>query len=625
MWLFLTAKIKFIQVKDLTLQKNRSGMAKIQLYISKSQRGFKSLVNLNPWDDVQRHIHDLDRAVELVSYDAARKNIFYVVSYLDSGCFFTIIRTIPERPVDHLEATLFIPAGLIVTADELSSVVERTISIISGASVSADDLAELRTLYATDYPVAGEEFWYIPSEGREYAVCLVGGSDSMALEAFYADRYQPAFASYAGVVLLPEGEGLEAKDNARILKTYSSERTVPLSAPEPGREGFVPHILRHTFDRTYLFAIGKTLEIVWRRAGFEPVTQEITVGESATVITPPDTSVARKAISPASFYITAQNKQPIESDCIVKVNGVEITEPTTFTYSELERAQVEISAHGYFPYIGRLDLASTTQALVQLMELRKVYRFELPVSTADHASPVRFEIRSKKEITASPVEGYVTGSGTIAEGTSKINNLIYVGSRARRSLLVTVLLSFVSLIAGVLIGWLAFSVDVSEEQRAAAPESVESRQTVDDLPEEEAIPATEVPDVLNGPEAPADISDRDVVAVEAVSDEKTSVVADLASAVAYLDANSVWKKEDMESNAVLVGLFDDMNNYRMERLKNHWAEVLKDSKNFAAVAKAARMGAGKRDPRTGKHTPAYNPDAADTSIHWLGYTSWIDP
>ena len=99
--------------------------------------------------------------------------------------------------------------------------------------------------------------------------------------------------------------------------------------------------------------------------------------------------------------------------------------------------------------------------------------------------------------------------------------------------------------------------------------------------------------------APADISDRDVVAVEAVSDEKTSVVADLASAVAYLDANSVWKKEDMESNAVLVGLFDDMNNYRMERLKNHWAEVLKDSKNFAAVAKAARMGAGKRDPRTG--------------------------
>lgn len=62
-------------------------MAKIQLYISKSQRGFKSLVNLNPWDDVQRHIHDLDRAVELVSYDAARKIYFMLSVILTADVF----------------------------------------------------------------------------------------------------------------------------------------------------------------------------------------------------------------------------------------------------------------------------------------------------------------------------------------------------------------------------------------------------------------------------------------------------------------------------------------------------------------------------------------------------------
>jgi len=599
-------------------------MAKIQLYISKSQRGYKSLVNLNPWDDVQRHIHDLDRAVGTVAYDPAVKNIFYVVSYLDSGCLFTIIRSIPERPVDHLEATLFIPAGLLATAEELTAVVDRTAEIISGTSVSTDGLTELRNLYATDYATASEEFSYIPSEGREYAVVTLGSNGGMTLADFFAARYQPDFMPFAGIVMIPEGSTLTAAANARVLETVSAGHVVPLAAPAPNREGFTPHIFRHTFDRTYLVPVGRPIEIIWRRAGFEPVTREVTVTDTDTVITSPDTSTARKAISPASFYITSQNRQQLDSECTVKVNGVLITEPVTFTYAELERAQVEIHAHGYFPYSGHLDLASTTQALVQLMELRKIYRFELPVRTTDHAAPVRFEIRTKKEITASPVEGYVTAGGNIAEGPSKINNLIYVGTRARNSTYVAAIAATVALILGVLIGYLAFHTANPEKAPANAPVEAQTTPAAEPL-----LPAPEVPDVLNGPETPDNTSpepEKETVAATAetpAAGENTT--GDIAAAVAYLDANKVWKKEDMESNAALAGLFDDMNNYRFDRLKGHWAELLKDSKNFAAVAKAARMSAGKRDPRSGRHTPTYNPDASDTSIYWLGYTYWIDP
>ena len=56
-------------------------MAKIQLYISKSQRGFKSLVNLNPEEDVRRFVGDFRTVLGKIGCDWSRMHVFLLVSY----------------------------------------------------------------------------------------------------------------------------------------------------------------------------------------------------------------------------------------------------------------------------------------------------------------------------------------------------------------------------------------------------------------------------------------------------------------------------------------------------------------------------------------------------------------
>ena len=126
-------------------------MAKLQLYITKSLRGFKSLVNLNPDEEVRRHIHDLRPALEVLDYDLTEKNIFYLVSYLPEGTMLTVLRTIPDGPQDHLAATIFVPANLDITPARMLEVVRLTTRKVSNPGVSAEDLNLLRETFASDY------------------------------------------------------------------------------------------------------------------------------------------------------------------------------------------------------------------------------------------------------------------------------------------------------------------------------------------------------------------------------------------------------------------------------------------------------------------------------------------
>ena len=70
-------------------------MNKLQLYITRSGANLKSIFNLNPNEDVRRHVTDLKDAVSLVDYNPEEKNIFYMLKSTDDGIFFIILRTIP--------------------------------------------------------------------------------------------------------------------------------------------------------------------------------------------------------------------------------------------------------------------------------------------------------------------------------------------------------------------------------------------------------------------------------------------------------------------------------------------------------------------------------------------------
>lgn len=602
-------------------------MAKLQLYISKSHRGYENLLSINPDEQIGRYIHDHRSALDIVSFDLGKEAlVLYLLRFIEEGLMLSVVRTLSDdeegsetdKTGDHVAGTIFVPKGLHINADDMVGAIEN----VRGALLSIGDgtlppstIAMLRETFAYDYSLKGDAPAVVPSHGKRFAYAYFG-TDTPDLPTLkdYAQVgfWQPGFSEYAGVWLIRHDKvareyGLKGRDNAVNLTRSKMARTTVVNAPGRSKQGFTPHIYGHLFNVPVLLPVGEQLHIEWRSPGFESVEQVVTiVPDDPAQIKAPNMASAVKTISPVTFYISEHGiARPVNS-FEIKVNGVVIDGPKAFSYRELVNAQVEITAQGYFPFTGSMDLASTTQALVQMRQMHRTYRFDIPLHTPEPSEDVRLYIKSRKPIEKCPIEGYAVAGDGILEGSGVTNKLVYVGGNSRRLMRMGLIAVVVAFLFGILIGWLAFSVDSSSAAPAhVAIEAPADRSDEADAPEPK--PAAAVPAAAAAQAAP------------------TPAAAAGEQAIAYLDSNKSWKRAEMEQIPGLAGIFDMMNTYDFAALEAAGAGPLGKSKNFAAVARAAAGAPSKRDPRQGLHAPTYVPADAEQSIAWRSYTFWIDP
>lgn len=635
-------------------------MNKLQLYIYKSLRGFKAVRNINPAENIQRHIHDMRHALEILDYDPAEKYLFYLISYIDEGAFFTILRTIPDQPLNHLATSIFVPNGLQITPDEMSDIVRRTTRMVSNPAVTPDELNELHTLFAKEYDVVPDAPSTVASMGRKFACCRYGGDTGRQLDDFFGKNlYQTAYLPYEGVMLVDAELGVTA--DADDLTDMQPAVNVSLLPPEENPGGFTPHIFHRAFTRPFLVPLGQDITVTWKRQGFEDRQQEITVESDGMVVPPIDTDDSRKAISPATFFITSHASKAPVHDAVITVNGIEINEQKTFTLAELKNADVTVQAPGYSPYHLRCDLAATTQALIQLPEMRKIYRFELPVKTSELGAPIRFEIHTKREITDSPIEGYSLND-SIQEGATRVNHLMFTGNSWLTAPRRTLIACAAALVLGFLLGWLLMGGSGENGEQAPGEQAFQPAGTTAQ-PEEQASspaapgkqafqPATQA--AKPTPQAAAAAALDSAAAYKAAilrtladvaqpaeqahgkqalqpapkaagqaANQATKPAANQAangSATDYLDSHKVWTRSEMEQYPDLRGLFDDLNNYRRDEIVDKWAPKLAGSKNFTRVANAMRNSRQKNRALSGTHNKA-----GDEAITWITYTYKVDP
>ncbi len=596
-------------------------MNKLQLYITKSFNGYKVLFNINPSEEITRHVHELRDVVEKVNYDPLEKNIFYHVSTVQSGTFLTVIRTIPSAPADHLAAWIYIPNELIIDGPTLQHVVEVTTRKVSGDRVTTDDVATLRELYGTEYPtdVNAPAMTASATNGRTAWRSYNGESGVTLTDLFGAGLFQLPYLDYSGVVFVDADLGLSV--DGYDLTSLPIAGPAVISPVEKTPEHFVAYVFGRAIDRPVRATLDSNVAFVWKHPGFEDVVQEEVITEADFTPTAPDTSGSRKAVSAASFQIAAQTGSVPLEDCRIVVNGVDVTdEPHLFTPAELASATVVINCEGYAPYSGRMDLASSTRALIRLQERTKVYCFEMPVKSADLGAPVRFKLFTKKTIDESPIEGYVALDDNIQEGESRTNHLAC--SHSSTSWLQRGIFLGIGLIAGILIGWLSNcqgspSISTSDTESSRAVDSVQEAILMEQLNINAAvIPQQPAP-------APAKVEEQPAPAPAA--DVAVNNAAVTQEALAYLDNNKAWTREELEKFPALKGLFDDMNNFRLAKLYGDWATKLSGSKTFSKLATHAKNGSIPKKLAKSKIEGDTFLKDGNTKITVQSYLNRIDP
>lgn len=583
---------------------------------------FNSQLNLNPNEDIRSYVKDVRSVLSTVDYDANEKNIFYLLTSVSAGVFVTILRTIPNNAGDHLAAWIFVPSNIEIATADLASVVKQTTRIISAVKVSGDDVAALRATFARDYVVRHDAPRCVPmNPSGQWAWRLYGGDTAPSLETFLGDGlWQQCYLPYRGILLVDADLQLTPVDVDLTAEPIGE--TAAILPPEKSDDGFDPWVFGMRLDAPVRATMGDTVTVIWRRQGFDDVSETITVDAPAVTPRQISTDDSRKIITPSSFKVTSLTTHARIRDCDILVNGRPITaDGVAFTRSELAQASVSVNAEGYFPYSGRMDLATLTQALIQLSERRKIYRFEVPVKSSDLGAPIKFDILSQKALNDSPLEGYEL-TADIQEGQSRTNHLRYTGAgvwQHRHAI------SFgVGLLIGIVLMLLLGTCSGSKDKETLTP-AANPDDTSTIVSAQAPTPAT--PTVITEEKTQDQVEQQpeaeQTPAKEDVSADNPATKQQIASACKYLDDNKIWTRADMEKQPALRGLYDDMNNLRYERLIEVWGPKLADSKLFADVAKHASLGKHKKE-RVLKVGSTFNKEG-DESISHQSYLNRIDP
>lgn len=575
-------------------------MNKIQLYITKSTRTFKSMVNINPEEDVRAAVTDVRTYLEKVDYDAAEKNIFYLLKSTASGTFVTVLRTIPTDLGDHLAAWIFFPSTLDISAEDAVEIVKYTTKKVAAQGLNADDLAELRGIFSKEYTPVDDAPAIVPcrSADDEFAVRFYGDNAGTSLAELVSSRYQLAYTPFSAVILIDDSLGITSA--APDLTHEPIENMVTVFPPDANADGFAPTIFGEPFTRPFYAPEGADIDIVWTKNGFDDITEGFKVEKTGDRPGPVATSTSKKAISAASFEITAlATRQSLDGQCSITVNGCEINGTRYFTLPELASAMVTVACDGFYTYSARIDLASSTRALIQLRERHKVYNFEISAKSSDIAGMISFQINTKNPLTESPIDGYVVAD-EMEEGTTRTNHLVYHPDLGHRPLIERAIYAAGGVIVGLLLGWLIFGGKGSSDtvETGVVADSTAVTETVDNT----ATPAGPQPAAAAAPQPAA---------------------TSLDDAVRYLDTNRTWTRTEMEQFPDLRGLYNDMNVIDRHKIVETWGPKLKESRTFQSIVEHAKMSYRKKARIKGNRNTFNAPD--DEKIAVQSYLNTIDP
>ena len=135
---------------------------------------------------------------------------------------------------------------------------------------------------------------------------------------------------------------------------------------------------------------------------------------------------------------------------------------------------------------------------------------------------------------------------------------------------------------------------------------------------------TQPVDKVDSEEQPAkSVMDQIPNAEQQATPTTTATSFNFTDALNYLDGSERWERDEMEKYSDLRGLFDDMNQFRFERLINYWGPKLSASKNFALVVAHAK-NACKNARKNGLQGKIYD-KPTHPSLRLNNYLRCIDP
>lgn len=362
---------------------------------------------------------------------------------------------------------------------------------------------------------------------------------------------QHEYAKYKGIFLLNQSVGF-GNDFEKLGAEIKEVRT--LQAPKT-QEGFKPYIVvagqTELFTKAVEFPDGADVCIKWKKEGYKSISKKAKVTDKEEDFQNSIKIDAKediyKEVHCDNIKVYGSDGSPI-ANFEVWLNRLP-EDRKTFYVPARRNCQITIKADEYEDKDVTLKELTSDKG-IKLEKKLHHYRFAL------EGSNVEFSITTQRRLTKSPIKGY-SADDDISE--KDVNHLSY-GAILQKIMYFGIGIGACLLAVGLYVGWNVFVMD-------REPKFVDKQE-----------------------------------AGQTATQDEDDTLTDTQKALNYLQNNDTWHKDSLDRFDATHGLFDELNEFKINKIKDRNATLNNDK--LAKIVEALEEIPA--DSRPGTHDGKYN-------------------
>lgn len=528
---------------------------KLGIVIQAAEQGNQEIFQRNKEESWANSIHELRKAMNGLTFSKDNSEPAIYVEFLGQEGYLLAL-AFPDhggsRATDNITVWVHVPAMCDIPDVEMVKVIEQIKEVAkTGNFVSSPIFNKIADETYQDKGVLLPAVSTICSDPNASKYGVRRLSNFTLKELFGNNIAQHEYAKYKGIFLLNKSVGF-GNDFEEIGAELKEVHTLP--APK-SQEGFEPYIdvagNDVPFTQAVEFPDGADVHIEWRKEGYKSISKEpkVTAKEE-------DFQNSIKIDASKDIYkeVHLDNIKVYDSDGNLITNfkvwrkGLPQEDRSIYVPTR-GKSQITIKAEEYEDKDVTLKELTSDKG-IKLEKKLHHYRFALEGSKEEYI------LTTQRRLTKSPIKGY-SADDDISE--KYVNNLSYDGI-LQKIMYFGIGLGACLLAVGLYVGWNVFVMD-------REPKFVDKQE-----------------------------------AGQTATQDEDDTLTDTQKALNYLQNNDTWHKDSLDRFDATHGLFDELNEFKIDKIKDK-NDTLNNDKLAKIVEALEEIPA---DSRPGTHDGKYN-------------------
>lgn len=528
---------------------------KLGIVIQAANQGNQDIFQRNKEQSWANSIHELRKPMNGLTFSKDDTEPAIYVEFLgEKGYLLALVFSDRARDADNATVWVHVPAGCNISSAETVEVIEQIKEVAKTGNFKSnpifDEIAD-KTYQDKGVLVPAVSTICSDPKASKYGVRRL--SNFTLKELFGNNIAQHEYAKYKGIFLLNQSVGF-GNDFEELGAELKKVRT--LQAPK-SQEGFEPYIVVAREDVPFTKAVEfpdeADVHIEWRKEGYRAISKPAKVTEKEedfqnSIKINAEKDIYRE-VHRDNIKVLGSDGKSIES-FEVWLNRL-LQDRKIFYVPTRRECKITIKADEYEDKDITLKELTSDKG-IKLEKKQYTYRFALEGSKEEYI------LTTQRRLTKSPIKGY-SADDVISE--KDVNNLSYDGI-LQKIMYFGIGLGACLLAVGLYVGWNVFVMD-------REPKFVDKQEAGQTATQDEDFTPTDT---------------------------------DMQKAFNYLESNDTWHKDSLDRFDATRGLFDELNEFEVNKIKDRNA-TLNNDKLGKIVEALEQIPA---DSRPGTHDGKYN-------------------